>query len=76
MSQPSQPSQHNQHSQHEDKPVYPTVNYLNADRGVKSWLLTLDYKRIAIMYLASVLVMFLVWFLARSLPYVPPIGLP
>ena len=24
----------------------------------------------------SVLVMFLVWFLARSLPYIPPIGLP
>src|SRR4029079_12960790 len=34
--------------------------YLNADRGVKSWLLTLDHKRIAGMYLASVLVMFLV----------------
>jgi hypothetical protein len=27
------------------------VNYLNADRGVKSWLLTLDHKRIAVMYL-------------------------
>jgi cytochrome c oxidase subunit 1 len=54
MSQPSQTSQHN-----EDKPVYPAVNYLNADRGVKSWLLTLDHKRIGIMYLVSVLVMFL-----------------
>jgi hypothetical protein len=40
--------------------VYPAVNYLNADRGVKSWLLTLDHKRIGIMYFASVLVMFLV----------------
>src|SRR5262245_29370020 len=43
-----------------DKPHYPAVNYLNADRGVKSWLLTLDHKRIAVMYLVSVLVMFLV----------------
>jgi cytochrome c oxidase subunit 1 len=42
-----------------DKPVYPAVNYLNADRGVRSWLLTLDHKRIALMYFASVLVMFL-----------------
>ena len=40
--------------------VYPAVNYLNADRGVRSWLLTLDHKRIAVMYFASVLVMFLV----------------
>ena len=54
MSQPSQTSQHS-----DDKPVYPAVNYLNADRGVKSWLLTLDHKRIGVMYLMSVLVMFL-----------------
>ena len=54
MSQPSQTSQHS-----DDKPVYPAVNYLNADRGVKSWLLTLDHKRIGVMYLCSVLVMFL-----------------
>ena len=52
MSQPSPASA--------DNPHYPAVNYLNADRGVKSWLLTLDHKRIAVMYLASVLVMFLV----------------
>jgi len=53
MTQQSQPSA--------DSPaVYPAVNYLNADRGVKSWLLTLDHKRIAVMYLVSVLVMFLV----------------
>jgi len=55
MSQQSPASQHNG-----DNPVYPTVNYLNADRGVKSWLLTLDHKRIAVMYFVSVLVMFLV----------------
>jgi cytochrome c oxidase subunit I len=41
------------------KPVYPTVNYLNADRGVWSWLFTLDHKRIGIMYFATVLVTFL-----------------
>ena len=43
----------------DSNPVYPTVNYLNADRGVKSWLLTLDHKRIGIMYLVSVLLAFL-----------------
>jgi cytochrome c oxidase subunit 1 len=42
-----------------DKPVYPAVNYLNADRGVRSWLLTLDHKRISLMYFASVLLFFL-----------------
>jgi cytochrome c oxidase subunit I len=45
--------------QSDSKPVYPTVNYLNADRGVRSWLLTLDHKRIGIMYLVSVLLAFL-----------------
>ena len=29
----------------------PAVSYLNADRGIKSWLITLDHKRIALMYL-------------------------
>ena len=33
-------------------------NYLNADYGVLSWLLTRDHKRIAIMYLISISVMF------------------
>jgi hypothetical protein len=37
----------------------PEVNYLNADRGVWSWLTTLDHKRIGIMYLVSVLIAFL-----------------
>ena len=40
-------------------PVYPAVNYLNADRGVRSWLLTLDHKRIAVMYFATIILMFL-----------------
>ncbi len=31
--------------------VYNTPNYLNAEIGVRSWLLTRDHKRIAIMYL-------------------------
>lgn len=33
-------------------------DYLAARRGVASWLLTLDHKRVALMYLASVLVAF------------------
>ena len=30
-------------------------NYLNRSRGLRSWLFTLDHKRIAIMYLVSIL---------------------
>jgi cytochrome c oxidase subunit I len=52
MSQSNQP--------HDDSPpVYPAVNYLNADRGVWSWLTTIDHKRIGVMYLVSVLLAFL-----------------
>ena len=36
------------------------VNYLNARYGVKSWLLTTDHKRIALLYLASITLMFFV----------------
>jgi cytochrome c oxidase subunit 1 len=32
------------------EPVLPAVSYLNADRGIMSWFLTLDHKRIALMY--------------------------
>ncbi len=35
-------------------PVEPRVHYLNASYGVKSWLLTRDHKRIALLYLASI----------------------
>ncbi len=35
-------------------------NYLNHGKGIKSWLLTVDHKRIGIMYLATVLCFFLV----------------
>jgi cytochrome c oxidase subunit 1 len=41
------------------EPVYQRINYLNVDRGVMSWLKTLDHKRIGIMYLVSVLLAFL-----------------
>jgi cytochrome c oxidase subunit I len=37
---------------------FPHVNYLNAHYGIKSWLLTKDHKRIALLYLASVTVFF------------------
>ena len=30
------------------------VDYLNVDYGVRSWLLTTDHKRIAILYLVSI----------------------
>ena len=33
-------------------------NYLNHDYGLKSWLLTQDHKRIAILYLISITVFF------------------
>ena len=36
------------------QPPYPRTHYLNATYGVKSWLLTKDHKRIALLYLASV----------------------
>ncbi len=36
------------------------VNYLNADYGIKSWLLTTDHKRIGILYLLSITFFFLI----------------
>jgi cytochrome c oxidase subunit 1 len=33
-------------------------NYLNANYGIKSWLLTTDHKRIALLYMASITVFF------------------
>jgi len=35
------------------------VNYLNREYGIKSWLLTKDHKRIALLYLGSVTLFFL-----------------
>ncbi|MCA8918375.1 MAG: cbb3-type cytochrome c oxidase subunit I [Planctomycetes bacterium] len=37
-------------------PVRPARNYLNETKGLKNWLVTLDHKRIALMYLAAVTV--------------------
>src|SRR5919199_1198519 len=37
----------------------PRVNYLNKEYGIKSWLLTRDHKRIALLYLGSVTLFFL-----------------
>src|SRR5688572_6962019 len=34
--------------------VHPTVHYLNSAKGIKAWLVTLDHKRIAMMYLVAV----------------------
>ena len=42
----------------EGVPVSRPVNYLNVDFGVKSWLLTTDHKRIGILYLISITLMF------------------
>ncbi len=36
------------------------VNYLNETHGARSWLLTLDHKRIGVMYLWSILSAFLI----------------
>jgi cytochrome c oxidase subunit 1 len=38
--------------------VLQEFNYLNADYGVRSWLLTIDHKRIAILYLVMITIMF------------------
>ncbi|MEX0803564.1 MAG: cytochrome c oxidase subunit I [Candidatus Binatia bacterium] len=38
----------------------PRVNYLNAGYGIRSWLLTKDHKRIALLYLASITFFFFV----------------
>src|SRR5690606_41623962 len=42
-------------------------NYLNADFGIKSWLLTTDHKRIALLYLISVTLMFFIGGFAATL---------
>lgn len=42
-------------------------NYLNADHTIKSWLLTTDHKRISVMYLISVTVMFFFGSVAAAL---------
>src|SRR5882724_1870667 len=41
-------------------PAPSKVNYLNAQYGLKSWLLTRDHKRIALLYLGSVSLFFFI----------------
>ncbi len=43
-----------------ERPAEERLNYLNVDHSVKSWLLTVDHKRIAILYLISITLMFFV----------------
>lgn len=46
----------------------PPKNYLNVEKGIKSWLFTIDHKRIGLMYLGSVILFFAVGgFLALTL---------
>src|SRR5271163_71565 len=42
----------------QDPQTTETPNYLNAEYGWKSWLFTTDHKRIAVLYLISISVMF------------------
>ncbi|MGE4082437.1 MAG: cytochrome c oxidase subunit I [Vicinamibacterales bacterium] len=41
-----------------DTSSYPAFNYLNNGHGLKSWLLTKDHKRIAVLYLISISIFF------------------
>src|SRR5262252_8399520 len=41
-----------------DTTATPTLNYLNNGHGLKSWLLTKDHKRIALLYLFSITAFF------------------
>ncbi len=41
-------------------PVESRINYLNASYGIKSWLFTTDHKRIALLYLGSITLMFFI----------------
>src|SRR6516165_4688756 len=41
-------------------PKMPEKHYLNATYGIRSWLLTTDHKRIALLYLASVTLFFFI----------------
>ncbi|HTZ74818.1 MAG TPA: cytochrome c oxidase subunit I [Candidatus Aquilonibacter sp.] len=40
-------------------PAESRVTYLNAEYGLKSWLLTKDHKRIGLLYLATITIMFM-----------------
>ena len=51
----------------QESPAESGVNYLNATYGIKSWLLTLDHKRIGLLYLGSITLMFFVGGMAAVL---------
>jgi cytochrome c oxidase subunit I len=48
-------------------PVESNVNYLNASYGIRSWLFTVDHKRIGLMYLAVITFMFTIGGVAATL---------
>src|ERR1017187_1485799 len=45
----------------------PAKNYLNAEYGLKSWLLTLDHKRIALLYSFTTIFFFVIGGIAAAL---------
>ena len=47
--------------------VFPKKHYLNSDYGLKSWLLTIDHKRIAILYLLTTSFFFIIGGTAAAL---------
>jgi cytochrome c oxidase subunit I len=50
-----------------ERPAESGVNYLNANYGIKSWLLTTDHKRIGLLYLGVITFMFLIGGTAAAL---------
>src|SRR5271155_821693 len=50
-----------------ETPAESGVNYLNATYGIRSWLLTLDHKRIGLLYLGAITLMFFVGGMAAVL---------
>jgi cytochrome c oxidase subunit I len=50
-----------------DKPVMPEKHYLNDNYGIRSWLLTKDHKRIAVLYLFSITFFFMIGGIYASL---------
>lgn len=41
-------------------PEHPEVNYLQAEKGIKAWMTTIDHKKIGLMYLASIAFFFFI----------------
>jgi cytochrome c oxidase subunit 1 len=52
----------------------PPHHYLNEGYGIRSWLLTRDHKRIALLYLASVTVFFFIGGAGWTWPRLPAIS--